>query len=142
QGAVQGFGGTSGSTAGNPNLVEWGRSDNSRRHAFLATITYPVKPVLELTAIARATSGAYFSPLFSGDINGDGRANDRAFVFDPAAEAARGDTAVAHGTTRLLASTSARARDCLLAPMGKVAARISCSTPWSPIFDPQANARP
>jgi hypothetical protein len=142
QGAVQGFGGTAGSTAGNPNVTEWGRNDNSRRHAFLATITYPVKPVLELTAIARATSGAYFSPLVGGDINGDGRLNDRAFVFDPVVEAARGDTAVANGMTRLLANTSTRARDCLLSQMGKVAARSTCSSPWSPSLDLQANIRP
>src|SRR5207247_7963695 len=58
QGAVQGFGGTAGSTAGNPNITEWGRSDNSRRHSVLATITYPIKPALELTAIARAVSGS------------------------------------------------------------------------------------
>ena len=76
--------------------------------------------VLELTAIGRASSGVYFSPLVGGDINGDGRLNDRAFVFDPAVEAARGDTAVANGMTRLLANTSGRARDCLLSEMGKV----------------------
>jgi Carboxypeptidase regulatory-like domain len=143
QGTVQGFGGTPGSTAGNPNLSEWGRSDNARRHALLATITYPIKPVLEITAIARATSGSFYSPLVSGDINGDGRSNnDRAFVFDPANAAARGDTAVANGMTRLLANTSARARDCLLSQMDKVASRSSCSSPWSPSLDLQANIRP
>jgi hypothetical protein len=143
QGSVQGFGGTPGSTAGNPNLSEWGRSDNARRHALLATITYPIKPVFELTAIARATSGSYYSPLVGGDINGDGRSNnDRAFVFDPADAAARGDTAVANGMTRLLASTSQRARDCLLSQINKVASRSSCSSPWSPSLDLQANIRP
>jgi hypothetical protein len=142
QGAVQGFGGTVGSTAGNPNVSEWGRSDNARRHAFLATITYPIKPVFELTAIARATSGSYFSPLVGGDINGDGRNNDRAFVFNPADAAQAGDTAVANGMTRLLANTSPRARDCLLGQMGRVAARSSCSSPWSPSLDLQANIRP
>jgi hypothetical protein len=142
QGAVQGFGGSAGSTAGNPNLSEWGRSDNARRHALLATITYPIKPIIELTAIARATSGSYFAPLVGGDINGDGRNNDRAFVFDPVAAAQAGDTAVANGMTRLLANTSSRARDCLLSQMAKVAARSSCSTPWSPALDLQANIRP
>jgi len=142
QGAVQGFGGTAGSTAGNPNISEWGRSDNSRRHALLATITYPVKPVLELTAIARATSGSFFAPSVAGDINGDGRSNDRAFIFDPAVAAAAGDTAIANGMTRLLANTSSRARDCLLSQMGKVAERSSCSSPWSPALDLQANIRP
>jgi hypothetical protein len=143
QGTVQGFGGTAGTTAGNPNVSEWGRSDNARRHALLGTITYPIKPVLELTMIARATSGSYYSPLVGGDINGDGRSNnDRAFVFDPAAAALQGDTAVANGMTRLLAGTSQRARDCLLSQMGKVAARSSCSSPWSPSVDLQMNIRP
>jgi len=141
-GTAQGFGGTAGSTAGNPNISEWGRSDNGRRHALLASITYPVKPALELTAIARATSGSYFSPLVGGDINGDGRNNDRAFVFNPLDPANSGDTAVVNGMTRLLASTSTRARDCLESQMGKVAARSSCSSPWSPALDLQANIRP
>jgi hypothetical protein len=143
QGTVQGFGGTPGSTAGNPNLSEWGRSDNARRHAILGTITYPIKPVLELTAIARATSGSYYSPLVGGDINGDGRSNnDRAFVFSPAAALAAGDTTVGNGMNRLLSGTSARARDCLLGQMNKVASRSSCSSPWAPFLDLQANIRP
>ncbi len=143
QGTVQGFGGTPGSTAGNPNVSEWGRSDNARRHALLGTITYPIKPIIELTMIARATSGSYYSPLVGGDINGDGRSNnDRAFVFNPVVSLAAGDTAVGNGMTRLLANTSPRARDCLLSQMGKVASRSTCSSPWSPSLDLQANIRP
>jgi hypothetical protein len=141
-GAAAGFGGTAGSTAGNPNIAEWGRSDNGRRHAVLTTITYPIKPAFELTAIGRATSGSYFAPLVGGDVNGDGRNNDRAFVFRPADALAANDTAVANGMTRLLASTSARARECLMAQMGRVASRSSCSSPWSPSLDLQANIRP
>ncbi|MEO8580799.1 MAG: hypothetical protein ABI469_11165, partial [Gemmatimonadales bacterium] len=142
QGFSQGFGSSTGSTAGNPNLSEWGRGDNARRHAVLASITYPIKPVLELTAIARATSGSFFAPLVGGDINGDGRNNDRAFVFNPANPAIAGDTALVNGMTRLLANTSPRARDCLTSQLDKVASRSSCSSPWSPALDLQANIRP
>jgi len=142
QGFAQGFGGTAGSTAGNPNIVEWGRSDNGRRQALLATVTYPIKPAFELTAIGRAVSGSFFSPMVGGDINGDGRFNDRAFIFNPTDAMASGDTAVANGMTRLLATASDRARDCLLKQTGKVADRSSCSTPWSPSLDLQANIRP
>ena len=141
-GSGQGFGGGAATTAGNPNISEWGRSDNARRHVLLGTITYPIKPAFELTAIARATSGSYFSPLVGGDINGDGRNNDRAFVFDPTDPDVMSDTALANGMTRLLANTSARARDCLVAQMDNVAARSSCSSPWSPSLDLQANIRP
>jgi hypothetical protein len=142
QGTVQGFGGTPGSTSGNPNITEWGRSDNARRHSILATITYPVKPVLELTMIGRLVSGSLYAPMVGGDINGDGRFNDRAFVFSPADAAARGDTAVANGMTRLIANTSPRARECLLSQMDKVSSRSICSSPWSPSLDLQANIRP
>jgi len=141
-GSAQGFGGGAGTTAGNPNIAEWGRSDNARRHALLGTITYPIKPAFELTMIARATSGSSFAPLVGGDINGDGRNNDRAFVFNPTNPAVMADTALSNGMTRLLAGTSARARDCLEAQLNKVAARSSCSTPWSPSLDLQANIRP
>ena len=98
--------------------------------------------MLELTLIGRMVSGPLYAPMVGGDINGDGRTNDRAFVFSPADAAARGDTAVANGMTRLLASTSPRARECLLSQMEKVASRSICSSPWSPSLDLQANIRP
>ena len=45
-------------------------------------------------------SGAPYTPIVSGDINGDGSSrNDRAFIFNPATTA---DTAIANGMARLL----------------------------------------
>src|SRR4029078_4498388 len=62
-----GFGGGAvASTAGNPNLSERATSDQERRHSLLGTITWPIKPAIELTAIARTTSGAFFTPLVGG----------------------------------------------------------------------------
>jgi len=137
-GGFGGFGG-GGNTAGNPNRAEWGPSDNARTHSFLATITYPVKPWLDISAIGRAFSGSAYAPIVGGDINGDGLRNDRAFVFDPSNTA---DTAVANGMSRLLASTSDRARECLEAELGKIASRGACTTPWFPSLDLQFNIRP
>jgi hypothetical protein len=37
-----------------------------------------------VAATRRAASGAPFTPVVDGDINGDGLWNDRAFVFSPA----------------------------------------------------------
>ncbi|MBA3657612.1 MAG: TonB-dependent receptor, partial [Gemmatimonadaceae bacterium] len=51
-----GFGGGV-STSGNPNVAEWGTSDLERRHSFLTTVTWPVKPAFELSAVGRLTSG-------------------------------------------------------------------------------------
>jgi hypothetical protein len=67
--------GFAGQTAGaNPNDREWARSDFERRHAFLTVLTWPASAALELTGIARLTSGTPYTPLVSGDINGTGRA--------------------------------------------------------------------
>jgi hypothetical protein len=134
-----GFGGGGASTSGNPNLAEWATSDLERRHSFLATVTWPVKPAFELTAIARLSSGGFFTPIVSGDVNGDGLRNDRSFIFDPSSAP---DTAIANGMSRLLASAPDRARACLQQQLGNIAGRNSCSVPWTPQFDLQANFKP
>lgn len=139
-GGFGGFGGGSGSTtAGNPNISERATSDQERRHSLIGTLTWPIRPGIELTAISRLSSGSFFTPLVGGDVNGDGFRNDRPFVFDPSSSP---DTALANGMSRLLASAPARARECLQGQMGTIAARNSCSVPWTPSFDLQANFRP
>ena len=102
-------------------------------------MTVPVNAAIELTTIARLSSGAPFTPLIASDINGDGARNDRAFIFDPARTA---DTAVAAAMRRVLASASPSVRDCLTQQFGSVAARNSCTGPWQPAFDLQLNVRP
>lgn len=134
-----GGGGSGASTAGNPNLAERGTSDQERRHAIIGTVTWPIKPFIELTAIARLTSGGFFTPLVGGDVNGDGLRNDRPFIFDPLTAP---DTAISNGMSRLLASAPDRAKSCILSQTGTVAARNSCSVPWSTSFDLQANIKP
>jgi hypothetical protein len=135
-----GFGGSS--TAGNPNDLEWGTSDLERRHSLLATMTYPVRAWFDLTAIARVTAGQAFTPTVSGDVNGDGSRNDRAFIYDPANQAIQSDTALVNGMSRLLAGGSSTARDCLLSQVGTIAGRNSCSSPWTPALDVQMNFKP
>lgn len=138
------FGGAGVTTAGNPNMPGWGTSDVERRHTFLATITWPVKPAFDITAIGRLTSGGYFTPTVSGDVNGDGARNDRAFIFDPGKT--RPDILtpfdVYSGMDRLLRSTTGRTHDCLTSQLGQIAARNSCAAPWGPSLDMQSNIRP
>ncbi len=131
--------GVAGTTPGNPNLVQRATSDLERRHQLLATITYPITSTVELTSIARLNSGAPFTPLVGNDINGDGARDDQAFVFNPAAAS---DTAVAGGMRRVLAAAPASVRRCLTSQLGLVAARNSCTGPWTPSLDFQANIRP
>ena len=132
--------GPRGSTAGDPNVVQWATSDMERRHSFLLTLTYPLSNALELTSIGRLTSGAPFTPMVSGDVNGDGSRNDRAFIFAPST--APGASAEALGMAQLLAGASSSVRACLQAQEGTVAARNTCTGPWQATLDFQLNWRP
>ncbi len=135
-----GFGGAT--TAGNPNAVEWGISDLERRHSMIGTLTYPVRAWLDVTAIARATAGQRYTPTVSGDVNGDGSRNDRAFIHDPRSAAIQGDSALVNGMTRLLASSRGSATACLASQLGSIATRNSCVSPWTPALDFQLNFKP
>ncbi len=129
--------GVRGTTAGNPDVIEWGRSDYERRHSFVLTVTYPFSTALELTAVGRLTSGTPFTPMVGGDVNGDGQRNDRAFIFAP------GDTTGAsQGMARLLATASPGVRQCLQSQIGQIAGRNSCTGPWQGTLDFQMNWRP
>jgi hypothetical protein len=128
-----------GETAGNPNLATWGPSDLQRKHSVVATVTYPIIPSLELTLIGRLMSGAPYTPMVGGDVNGDGSRNDRAFVYDPATAP---DTAIANGMSRLLAVAPSGARACLSTQLGAIASRNSCTGPWQETLDMQVNLRP
>lgn len=136
-GTGRGFGGQS--TAGDPNVRDWARSDFGRTHSFLATVTWPVTTGLELTTISRLSSGTPYTPMVAGDVNGDGSRNDRAFIFNPATAT---DPAVAAAMTRLFESGSGTARACLEAQLGTVADRNSCTGPWQPSVELQLNYRP
>ena len=139
-GGGAGFGGFgSATTAGNPNVREWATSDFERRHSFVTTVTWPFGQGLEVTAFGRMSSGAPFTPVVGGDINGDGARNDRAFLFNPASTS---DAAVASGMQRLLANAPDAVRACLSDQLGRVAARNSCTGVWQPSLDFQMNWRP
>jgi hypothetical protein len=134
--ATQGF--SSATTAGNPNQLDWATSDFERRHQILLTASYALSQSVELTTITRLMSGTPYTPMVSGDINGDGASNDRAFIFGGGAS----DTAVANGMSRLLAGAPANVRSCLMSQIGTVAGRNSCSGSWQPTADLQMNFRP
>src|SRR5207237_5293502 len=124
---------------GDSSRVEWGTSDLERRHSFVGSLSWFVRPWIDLTSILRVASGQPYTPRIGGDINGDGSRNDRAYIFNPATTS---DTAVANGMARLLANGPANARDCLLGQVGTIAGRNSCGSAWMPSLDFQANLRP
>lgn len=135
---IPGPGGGAPSTAADPSMAEWAASDIEVRHAFQLTLSRPFGDGIRLFAFGRVMSGFPFSPMADGDINGDGLSNDRAFVFDPAS---RRDTVVAREMRSLLDAAPANVRGCLLAQVGHVAMRNSCTTGWAPSLDLRLNLR-
>ena len=131
----RGFGST---TAGDPLTVEWGRSALDTRHAVNFNVYFRVRDWFSVAATGRASSGAPFTPVVDGDINGDGLWNDRAFVFSPAS----GDSTLRAGMSGLLANASPRVRNCLTRQAGAIAARGSCEGPWTGTMAAQIRLNP
>src|SRR5581483_6169032 len=123
---ARGFGG--GTTAGNPLDVSWARSSFDSRHQIQYSLGYDFFDWIRVNWYGRVQSGMPFTPVVASDINGDGYANDRAFVFDPAHAQ---NTQLAANMQSLLNSSSDRIRGCLERQLGEVAGRNSCEGPWT-----------
>ncbi|MEO7455248.1 MAG: carboxypeptidase regulatory-like domain-containing protein [Gemmatimonadaceae bacterium] len=116
------------STSGDPLSVEWTRSQFDSRHQITYTIGYNFFDAVRVNWFGRFASGSTFTPQLSGDVNGDGYTNDRAYVFNPANAY---DPAVGAGISELLKNGSASAKECLSSQLGKLAQRNSCQGPWT-----------
>jgi hypothetical protein len=123
------------STAGDPTHMEWTNASFAPRHLVQGILSTRLTRRLRLSAVGRLASGLPFTPLVSGDVNGDGYGNDRAFVFDPAFTT---DLEVAAAIERLVDDAPAGVRRCLRDQAGRVAEAGSCHTPWSPTLDLRA----
>jgi hypothetical protein len=115
-------------TAGNPLDIEWARSPFDSRHQIQYNLGYNFFDAVRVNWFGNFRSGSPYTPIVSGDINGDGYSNDRAFVYNPATTA---DPALATAMQSLLSSSTGGARDCLLKQLGNLAARNSCQGPWT-----------
>jgi len=120
--------GFDGSTFGDPSARAWARGDLDVRHQFLVQGGYS-RGSMTFTLFGRVASGRPFTPLVGADVNGDGLANDRAFVFDPSAPGT--DSAVAAGTRALLAGAPRAIRRCLTRALGAAVGRNACEGPWT-----------
>jgi len=116
------------STGGDPRLPDEARSSGDSRHQIQVNVGVNLLDLFRVNWFQRFSSGTPYTPVVSGDINGDGYANDRAFVPNPAATT---DAALASGMTTLLDGSSHQVRSCLLSQLGQVAARNSCEGPWT-----------
>ena len=120
--------GFDGAGFGDPRVVEWAPNQNDARHVIVMTGGVRGEKLGVLTLFARAQSGLPFTPVVQGDVNGDGRSYDRAFIPNPALET---DATLAAGVRSLLDGGSATARRCLQSHLGTVADRNGCRGPWT-----------
>ncbi len=125
----QQYRGADGANAGDPLQVEWAPGVFDERHTMLLQAAVPLpKQWGRLTLFSRVQSGLPFTPIVQGDVDGDGVAGDRAFVFDPATDP---DPVRAAGMRELLGRAPAAVRRCLTARLGAMAARQACTGPWT-----------
>lgn len=121
---VRGF---DGAALGDPRTVEWAPGATDARHVWLLQLGHSGK-FGTLAAYGRLQSGLPFTPLVQGDVNGDGRGGDRAYV--PRPELA-GDAALAAGLMALQRSGSSTAQACLAASIESPGQRNGCRGPWT-----------
>jgi len=109
-------------SAGDPFATTWSRAATPS-HTIGARVRFKFG---EHALIAQSwmQSGYPYSPLVAGDINGDGATNDLAFIPAPA-------TALGQELTEQLRGAPASARRCVERQGGQLAARNSCTGPWS-----------
>jgi len=122
------FRGFDGAGFGDPREREWAPGPNDARHVVVVSGGFSTARTGTLTMFARTQSGLPFTPLVQGDVNGDGRGGDRAFVPNPDVES---DAALGSQLRALLAGGSSTARQCLVENLGRVAARNGCRGPWT-----------
>lgn len=118
------------STVGNPFDESGGRSSADWRHQVIANVGSNMFDLVRINWVQRFLSGMPYTPMVATDVNGDGYANDRAFIVDPA-HASPANAALGSDMAALLASSSSRVRDCLERQLGQLAARNSCEGPWT-----------
>jgi len=118
------------STVGSPFDIQRGPPlAGGRYQAMLGWRNYPIRDLLYITAAVQVRSGIRFTPMISGDANGDGvSSNDRAFIFNPQHTA---DAPLAAAMQSLLDGGAPAARECLARQMNRLATHGSCQTPWT-----------
>ncbi|HEY4216577.1 MAG TPA: carboxypeptidase-like regulatory domain-containing protein [Gemmatimonadaceae bacterium] len=125
RGTERGF---DGSTFLSPSSLENGRSDFDVRHHILISAGHQLPAGLGLSLFWNIQSGIPYTPIVNADINGDGLANDRAFIFDPSRVPI---LAFADSLRALMGEVPSQSRKCLQAQLGRAAGLNSCEGPWT-----------
>lgn len=113
------------SVADDPFQAEWSEG-LMPMHTFTVNTYFNIK-WFTVSAFINVNSGTRYTPIVSGDVNGDGQGPDRAYVFDPSTAS---DPVLASQMTALLTGAPSLARDCLKRNLGQLAGYNSCRTGW------------
>jgi hypothetical protein len=126
--------GFDGTAAGDPTQREWAPGVNDARQIVSLQGGFSLERLGTVTFFARAQSGLPFTPIVQGDINGDGRSGDRAFVPSRTLPI---NATLATQLQTLLASGSPSARNCVSAFAGQIVPRNGCRGPWTATLNMQ-----
>ena len=121
------------STFDSPTTRSWARSNLDVRHRLVLQGGVSKRGVT-VTMFGRLQSGFPFTPMIGSDVNGDGFANDRAFIFDPALST---DPSLARGMRSLMQSSQRNVRECLARQLQRAAAVNSCEGSWTASMNAQ-----
>jgi hypothetical protein len=124
---LQQYRGSDGANFGDPRAREWATGNNDARHAVVLQGGVSLPKVGTITMFSRLQSGLPYTPVVQGDIDGDGRGSDRAWIPNPATA----EPALANQMSEMLAVAPSHVRSCLESQMGNVAQRNSCRGPWT-----------
>jgi hypothetical protein len=126
------FRGFDGAGFGDPREREWAAGPNDARHVVVISGGMSTPKTGTITLFARAQSGLPFTPIVQGDVNGDGRSGDRAFIpFIGAFDGAPSDPAFTSQLNDLLTNGSNTAVECIRGNANGIAKRNSCRGPWT-----------
>ena len=120
----RGFGGL---TTGDPFSVVWGPL-TAPRHTLSVYANLNFSQKVRLVARGTLMSGMPYTPRVAGDVNGDGASNDIAFIPSPS-------SSLGQSMATALRGAPAAARHCVARQAGGIAARNSCTGPWSSTLD-------
>jgi len=134
--------GFDGSTYDSPSDRAWSRANTDVRHSIIASAGRDFAKYGSVSLFGRFMSGRPFTPMIASDVNGDGLANDRAFIFDPRVAGAPGTSSVSGDLQRLIAGASRNVRQCLEQQRGLPAAANSCEGPWTALLGAQISVNP
>ncbi|MDQ3674623.1 MAG: hypothetical protein M3365_09645, partial [Gemmatimonadota bacterium] len=118
--------GFDGASFDDPREREWAPNASDARHVVVISGGFSAPKLGTVTLFGRAQSGLPFTPIVQGDVNGDGRGGDRAFIPDPRTES---DAMLASQINSLMENGPASARDCIRANVGRMPGRNACRGP-------------